>query len=57
MTDRLISLSEGDTNVIGRAFVVHEDEDDLGRGDNPDSLITGNAGARIGCCDIVKIFE
>ena len=32
--------------LIGRAVVVHQDEDDLGRGGHPTSLTTGNAGAR-----------
>jgi len=31
---------------------IHRDEDDLGRGGAPDSLTTGNAGARIACCVI-----
>jgi len=31
---------------------IHADEDDLGRGELPGSIITGNAGARIACCVI-----
>jgi len=50
MTDWLISLHDEPTSVIGKPFVVHELEDDLGRGGAPTSNTTGNAGARIGCC-------
>lgn len=35
--------------ILGRAFVIHQDEDDLGKGDNAESQITGNAGKRIAC--------
>ena len=35
--------------IKGRAYVVHKDEDDLGRGGYPDSKTTGHAGERIGC--------
>lgn len=31
---------------------VHAGEDDLGRGNYPDSNTTGHAGARMGCCVI-----
>ncbi|KAF1743046.1 hypothetical protein MXB_600 [Myxobolus squamalis] len=39
----------GDYSIIGRTIVVHENTDDLGRGGNNESSITGNAGRRIGC--------
>jgi Cu-Zn family superoxide dismutase len=35
--------------LLGRALIVHEDEDDLGKGDFPDSKTTGHSGKRIGC--------
>ena len=35
--------------IVGRALVVHADEDDLGRGGDEESQKTGNAGRRIGC--------
>ena len=37
------------TDLLGRSIIVHEDEDDLGKGGFSDSLITGHSGARIGC--------
>lgn len=46
--DSLVTLS-GETNVLGRSFVVHEDEDDLGFGGHKDSLTTGHAGKRLVC--------
>jgi len=59
--DKLIKLS-GEFSVIGRSFMVHEDPDDLGLGDDTDpsgkingqcSKVTGNAGARIACGEIM----
>ncbi|AER41484.1 Superoxide Dismutase [Epinotia aporema granulovirus] len=46
--DGLISLY-GPYSVLGRSVVVHAMEDDLGRGDNKESKISGNSGGRLGC--------
>jgi Cu-Zn family superoxide dismutase len=47
--DKYLQLRGYKYNIIGRSVVVHEKEDDLGRGGNAESKKTGNAGARIGC--------
>eukprot|EP00746_Dinoflagellata_sp_MGD_P010605 gnl/MRDRNA2_/MRDRNA2_121926_c0_seq1.p1 gnl/MRDRNA2_/MRDRNA2_121926_c0~~gnl/MRDRNA2_/MRDRNA2_121926_c0_seq1.p1 ORF type:complete len:278 (+),score=47.32 gnl/MRDRNA2_/MRDRNA2_121926_c0_seq1:80-913(+) len=64
MKDRQVKLF-GPTTCVGRSVMVHADEDDLGLGDNSKanepgppqngfvSKITGNAGARIACGEIV----
>jgi len=51
--DQQVSLV-GPYSVLNRAFVVHEDQDDLGKGSFSDSMITGHAGARLGCCVIME---
>ena len=43
---------QGKYSILGRSVVVHEDKDDLGRGNNNESLITGNAGKRLDCAVI-----
>jgi Cu-Zn family superoxide dismutase len=48
ITDIQIPLS-GPNSVVGRAFVVHELPDDLGKGGHELSLTTGNAGGRLAC--------
>ncbi|KAJ6851954.1 superoxide dismutase [Cu-Zn], chloroplastic [Iris pallida] len=48
IVDNQIPLSGPDA-VVGRAFVVHELEDDLGKGGHELSLSTGNAGGRLAC--------
>nr|UYG55616.1 superoxide dismutase 4 [Geocoris pallidipennis] len=48
MTDKWVQLS-GAYSVVGRAIVIHSDEDDLGKGGHPDSLTTGHAGSRVAC--------
>lgn len=55
INDHVVSLV-GPYTVIGRAFVIHQKRDDLGRGTGParnESLKTGNAGARLGCGIII----
>ncbi|XWS71556.1 hypothetical protein CRYUN_Cryun03dG0147900 [Craigia yunnanensis] len=48
IVEKQIPLS-GPNAVIGRALVVHELEDDLGKGGHELSLTTGNSGGRLAC--------
>ncbi|KAH7437643.1 hypothetical protein KP509_05G082500 [Ceratopteris richardii] len=48
ITDSQIPLT-GEDSIIGRAVVVHADEDDLGKGGHELSKSTGNAGGRLAC--------
>ncbi|PWA92588.1 Superoxide dismutase [Artemisia annua] len=48
IVDNQIPLT-GPNAVVGRAFVVHELADDLGKGGHELSLSTGNAGGRLAC--------
>ncbi len=54
IVDKQIQLKAGKRSIIGRALVVHLNEDDLGKGGQVDSKTTGHAGARIGC-GIIKL--
>ena len=50
--DDKIKLRGSKCNIIGRGLIIHEDEDDCGKGTNAESLKTGNAGKRIACAVI-----
>jgi Cu-Zn family superoxide dismutase len=50
--DNMIKLRGYKQNIIGRSIVIHEKTDDLGKGNNSESLRTGNAGKRIACAVI-----
>jgi Cu-Zn family superoxide dismutase len=49
--DDWIRLRGSRCNILGRGLILHENEDDLGVGDE-ESLKTGNAGKRIACAII-----
>lgn len=44
-----LTLTPGKYCITGRMIIVHEDEDDLGKGGDKESLKTGNAGKRLTC--------
>eukprot|EP00475_Leptophrys_vorax_P008410 TRINITY_DN15439_c0_g3_i1.p1 TRINITY_DN15439_c0_g3~~TRINITY_DN15439_c0_g3_i1.p1 ORF type:complete len:229 (+),score=10.80 TRINITY_DN15439_c0_g3_i1:77-688(+) len=48
IVDSQIPLS-GPNSVVGRALVIHEGVDDLGKGGHELSSTTGNAGGRLAC--------
>ena len=50
--DNVIKLRGSKANIIGRGLIIHEDEDDCGKGGFPDSSTTGHAGIRIACAVI-----
>jgi len=62
--DPKISLYSDDPRcVVGRSVVIHEDPDDLGLPEyedekkNEDKWITGNAGKRIACGNIIRVHK
>ena len=50
--DDVIKVTGVKFNIIGRGLIIHQDEDDCGKGGFPDSLKTGHAGKRIACAVI-----
>uniref|UniRef100_A0A8C8S7M6 Superoxide dismutase [Cu-Zn] n=1 Tax=Pelusios castaneus TaxID=367368 RepID=A0A8C8S7M6_9SAUR len=48
----LLATLFGPYSIIGRSIVIHEQEDDMGKGNNKASLENGNAGRRLACCVI-----
>lgn len=49
ITDKISIIPGSNNSIIGRMIIVHEDKDDLGLGNNEESLKTGNAGKRLSC--------
>ncbi|XP_042668314.1 extracellular superoxide dismutase [Cu-Zn] [Centrocercus urophasianus] len=48
----LFATMFGPYSILGRSVVIHEQEDDMGKGNNKASLENGNAGKRLACCVI-----
>ena len=49
--DDKVALNGG-WSVLGRAVMLHSDQDDLGRGGDDGSRSTGNAGSRVASCTL-----
>lgn len=47
--DNFISLSGGPKGIVGRAVAITSDEDDLGSGENAESIVHGNSGKPLAC--------
>ena len=56
LRDHVIKL-RGPTSILGRALVIYEKRDDLGRADTENSKTTGNAGEMIACGVIALVEE
>ncbi|XP_067013336.1 copper chaperone for superoxide dismutase [Anabrus simplex] len=50
LTDRVLKVWD----LIGRSVAVTEKEDDLGRGNSPESTVNGNSGTRLACGIIAR---
>ena len=56
--DTQVSLRPGDAfSIVNRAVVLHSSFDDLGRGTDPLTNTTGNAGGRVSCGTIVATLQ
>ncbi|CAG7948766.1 unnamed protein product [Penicillium nalgiovense] len=57
----MLSFSDHVAKLTGpygiRSIVIHRDEDDLGRGNSPDSKINGNSGPRLACGMCLVLFR
>ena len=53
MIDNLVKIT-GKYSVMARSMVIHEKEDNLGKGDNEESLINGNAVKEL-CAELLDI--
>ena len=47
-------MLSGAYSVIGKAIAVYENPDDVGEGGDEESLLSGNTGRILGCCNILK---
>lgn len=45
-------FDESQNKILGKAFVIHGGEDDLGKGGTEHSKMTGSAGRKLACCVI-----
>jgi len=55
--DDHVAKMSGENSILGKAIVIHEGMDDLGRGGDEGSITTGNAGPRAACCIITEISQ
>ena len=55
LTKKIVLSNVHLSELWGRSVVLHEDEDDLGQGDQEDSHTTGHSGSRIGCAIIGRM--
>lgn len=48
-------MLSGIHSIIGKSLSVYENADDLGEGEDEDSLIDGNSGLILGCCIVQPV--